>query len=212
LAEETLKRRKALHVAEQKLTDSERKWSSIASQYSRESRQIKETIRVKVPECRSLTTQYQAELKRMTGNAEVAARLRHLRLHSIADADIPKIGAGRKQVLAFHTVLTAADINEHTIRRIDGFGNVLTSNLLIWKEGVLRQFYFNPATALSPSELRPVVAQFQSRQKHIIAEIDQNLHRLESVAESCSALLKKLSGELQRAVDDYDQARVDLSD
>jgi hypothetical protein len=164
LAEEMLRRRNSFRVAERKLMDSERKWSSIADQYSGESRRIKELITGRIPECRLLTTQYQTELKRLTGNAEAAARLRHLRLHLIADADIPKIGEGRKQVLASHTVLTAADINEHTIREIGGFGDVLTSNLLTWKEGVLRQFYFNPATALSPAELRELLSIVVSRE------------------------------------------------
>jgi DNA-binding helix-hairpin-helix protein with protein kinase domain len=211
LAEEMSRRRNSFRVAEQKLMDSERKWSSIADQYSGESRRIKEMITDSVREGRSLTTNYQTELKRLTGNAEAAARLRHLRLHLIADAEIPKIGAGRKQVLASHTVLTAADINEHVIREIGGFGEVLTSNLLTWKEGVLRQFYFNPATALSPAELRPVVATFRSWQQQILGDIDQNLSKLESLAENCRTSLKKLGPEIQRAVKAYDQARVDLS-
>src|SRR5689334_21195054 len=107
-------------------------------------------------ECRGLASEHQDELRRLTANAEAAARLRHLRLHSIADADIPKIGAGRKQTLAAHKIFTAADVDRDAIRRIKGFGDVLTSNMLAWKEGVLRRFKFNPATGVSPAEQRPV--------------------------------------------------------
>jgi DNA-binding helix-hairpin-helix protein with protein kinase domain len=133
-----------------------------------------------------------------------------MRLHLIADADIPKIGAGRKQILAAHNILTAADVEEHSIRRIKGFGDVLTNQLLAWKADVLRRFRFNPATAVSPGEQRPVTAKFRTRQQRLLGEIGRELNRLVSLAPGCRAELERLVPQLRRAVAEYQQAEADL--
>jgi DNA-binding helix-hairpin-helix protein with protein kinase domain len=133
-----------------------------------------------------------------------------MRLHLIADADIPKNGAGRKQILAAYNILTAADIDPHTIRGIRGFGDVLTSNLLAWKGEVLRRFRFNPATAVSAAEQRPVTVKFRTRQQQILAQLDREVHELESLAPACRAAQQELIPALQQAVAVYEQAEADL--
>jgi len=155
-------------------------------------------------------SQYQVELQRLAANAEAVARIRHLRLHLIADADIPKIGAGRKQILAAYNIFTAADIDQYRIRGIKGFGDMLTSNLLAWKDEVLRQFRFDPTTAISPTEQRLITVKFRNGLQQILAELDRQVGKLESLAPACRAALQKLIPELQQAVALYEQAEVDL--
>jgi DNA-binding helix-hairpin-helix protein with protein kinase domain len=157
-----------------------------------------------------LASQYQVDLQRLTANAEAAARLRHLRLHLIADADIPKIGAGRKQTLASHNIFTAAEVEEYAIRRIKGFGDVLTNNLLAWKADVLRRFQFNPATAVSSAEQRPLTVKYRTRQQQFIAEMERELGKLEKLAPACRATLQNLVPDIQRAVAIYEQTEADL--
>jgi DNA-binding helix-hairpin-helix protein with protein kinase domain len=149
-------------------------------------------------------------LQRLAANAEAMARIRHLRLHLIADADIPTIGAGRKQVLASNSIFTAADIDYSRIRGIKGFGDVLTSNLLAWKEEVLRQFRFDPTTAVSPAEQRAITVKFRNGQQQILAQLGQEIGKLEALAPACQAALQKLIPELQRAVALFEQADADL--
>jgi hypothetical protein len=210
-ADEVKKRRNAFRNAEQRLTDSEKKWAAIANEYSKEYQKTKTVVAGRVPECRVLSSQYEGELKRLSGSAEATARLRHLRLYSIADAEIPKIGAGRKQVLASYTVYTAADVDEARIRRIAGFGNVLTGNLLTWKQDVLRQFRFNPTTAVSSTELRSLIAKFRNRQQQILSEIEQQTNRFTSLGSTYEGLLNKVVPEIRQALADYEQAEADLS-
>lgn len=157
-----------------------------------------------------MASQYQTELQRLGANAEAMARIRHLRLHLIADADIPKIGAGRKQVLASNNIFTAADVDDYRIRGIKGFGDVLTSNLLAWKEEVLRQFRFDPATAISPAEQRSITVKFRNGQQQFLAELGRQMGKLESLAPACRTALQKLIPELQQAVALYEQAEADL--
>jgi DNA-binding helix-hairpin-helix protein with protein kinase domain len=204
------RRKRACHLAHDDLKDIEDKWYGRAERYQEDHSALNRTLRHLISDCRDLASQYHADLQRLTANAEAAARLRHLRLHLIADADIPKIGAGRKQTLAAHNIFTAAEVDEHAIRRIKGFGDVLTSNLLAWKADVLRRFQFDPATAVSPAEQRPVTLKCRTRQQQLIAEMERELGKLEKLAPTCRAALQSLVPDIQRAVAIYDQADADL--
>ena len=163
-----------------------------------------------ISDCRGLASQYEIEVQRLVANAEAMARIRHLRLHLIADADIDKIGAGRKQVLASNKIFTAADVDDYRIQGIKGFGDVLTRNLLAWKEEVVRQFRFDQATAVSPTEQRSITVRFRSRQQQILIELSRQIENLESLAPACGSALRKLIPELKRAVALYEQANADL--
>jgi DNA-binding helix-hairpin-helix protein with protein kinase domain len=204
------RRRRACHLAHEDLKEIEDKWLGRVEDYQRDHSALSRTLQRLISECRGLVSHYQAELQRLTANAEAAARMRHLRLHLIADADIPKIGAGRKQTLAVHNIFTAADVDPHAIRRIKGFGDVLTNNILAWKEGVLRRFKFNSATAVSPAEQRPVTLKFRTRQQQILIELDREVGKLASLAPTCESALKRLIPGLQQAVALFEQAEADL--
>jgi DNA-binding helix-hairpin-helix protein with protein kinase domain len=93
--------------------------------------------------------------------------------------------------LADNNIFTAADVEEYMIRRIKGFGDVLTANVLMWKEGVLRQFRFNAAMAVSAAEQR------------VVGE-------MERLAHACQVALQQMVPDLRRAVAEYDQAEADL--
>jgi DNA-binding helix-hairpin-helix protein with protein kinase domain len=188
----------------------EERWHQEVQRYQREHSQYAKRTNVLIGECRGLTLNYQEEIQRVAANAEENARLRHLRLHLIADADIPKIGAGRKQTLAAHGIFAAADIYEERIRTIKGFGDTLTNSLLAWKNDVLRQFRFNPATAVSPAEHRPIILKCRTKQQQIFADLERNVGKLESLAPTCQAELQRQVPALKRAVGAYYQADANL--
>jgi DNA-binding helix-hairpin-helix protein with protein kinase domain len=204
------RRRSARSHALHDLKEIEEQWRDRVEEYRRDHSASNRKAQKLISECRGLMPQYQEELQRLTANAEAAARLRHLRLHAIADADIPKIGAGRKQTLAAHNIFTAADVDRHAIRRIKGFGDVLTNNIVEWREGVLRRFKFNAATAVSPAQQRPVTLKFRTQQQQIIVELDRELARIASLTPACESALKRLIPSLQQAVAVYEQAEADL--
>jgi DNA-binding helix-hairpin-helix protein with protein kinase domain len=123
---------------------------------------------------------------------------------------VRSVGAGRIQILASNGILTAADIDDFRIRSIKGFGAVLTSNLLAWKQEVHRQFCFDPATAVSPTEQQPITVKSRNAQQRLLAELARQIVHLESLPPACRAALHKLIPELQRAVAQYEQAEADL--
>lgn len=204
------RRRRVRNLALNNLDAIEEKWRGMVQRYHRDHSELNRSLERLISECRGLAPQYQAEFKRLTANVEAAARLRHMRLYLIADADIPQIGAGRKQMLAGYNILTAADIDPYRIRGIKGFGTVLTNNLLAWKDEVLREFRFNPATAVSPAEQRPLTVKFRTRQQQILAELDRQLRNLNSLAPACRSAIQKLIPELQKAVAVYEQGEAEL--
>ncbi|HEX5272989.1 MAG TPA: hypothetical protein VFW33_20975 [Gemmataceae bacterium] len=204
------RRRSARGHAFHDLKDVEAQWFGTVEDYRRDHSATNRKAKRLVSEWRDLPSHYQQDLQRLTVSAEAAARTRHLRLHSIADAAIPKIGEGRKQALAAHNIFTAADVDEQAIRSIKGFGDVLTGNLLAWKEEVLRRFKFNPATAVSPAEQRPVTLKYRTRQQQILVELDREVSKLTSLAPACESALKRLVPRLRQAVARYEQAEADL--
>jgi DNA-binding helix-hairpin-helix protein with protein kinase domain len=204
------RRRSSRDLALEDLEKAEADWARKVNHYHREHAELRRSLQGLISQCRGLAPQYQTELRRLVANAEAAARLRHMRLHLIADADIPKIGAGRKQLLAAHHIFTAADVDERAIRGIKGFGDVLTASLLAWKGEVLGKFRFNPATGVSPAEQRPVIVRFRTQQQQLLGEMTRQVSRLDSLAPGCHATLRRLVPGLQRAVAAYEQAEADL--
>jgi DNA-binding helix-hairpin-helix protein with protein kinase domain len=207
---ELRRRRNARRHALDDLRELEDEWERTVQRYRRQHAELNRSAGGLMYGCRDLSNQHQVELRGLSASAEANARLRHLRLHLIADADIPKIGAGRKQVLAANNVLTAADVELYTIRSIPGFGDALTGNLMAWKEKVLRQFRFDPTTAIPPADLRAAAMKYRARQQQIIARLAQILKDLGALAPTCQAALAELVPELKKAVKAWDEADADL--
>src|SRR5207247_2496853 len=88
------RRRRARSLALDDVNQIEEKWQQTVQRYHRDHSGLSRSLQRLISECRGLASQYQVELQRLTANAEAMARIRHLRLHLIADADIPRIGAG----------------------------------------------------------------------------------------------------------------------
>ena len=147
----------------------------------------------------------------MVANAKAVSRVRHLRLHSIAASEIPGVRAGRKRALADAKILSADDANEERIRGIEGFGDVLTANLLAWKEEVLRDFRFDPKTDISPSEQSALTGRFRTRQNQLLGELDADLTALEALAPACRIALEALGPTLRVSVARFEQAAADVT-
>jgi DNA-binding helix-hairpin-helix protein with protein kinase domain len=204
------RRKSARDLALDDLRDVEEKWDHAVQRYRQNHFEISNSVQKLVASSRGLASQHQAELQRLRSTAEAGIRLRFLRLHLLADADIPKIGAGRKHILARHNILTAADVEQAAILRIKGFAEILTVNLMTWKKGVLQQFRFDPATGVPPGDLSALVMRLRTAQNQFHAEMDRQLVRVESLAPACRASVQSLFPALREAVYTFYQASADL--
>lgn len=208
---EFVRRRRAFTYARGDLHELEEEWHRIVQRYRTEFGRLRRAAERAAAECRGLTSGYQDELRRLAGNAEAQARDRHLRLHAIALADIPRIGAGRKMTLAVHGISTAADVTRYRVAAVPGFGDALTAALLEWRGEVERRFRFDPTTAVSVGEQRAVAVRFRTRQQQLLGDIDQKITALGSFGPGCKAELEALTGKLGEAVAAFEQADVNLA-
>ena len=185
------RRRTARNYASQELEAIEKELTETVSRCQRMHAELSQSAQELVSRCRGLPSEIQAELQRLASSLEAAARVRHLRLHLIAEADIDKIGTGRKQMLADNGILTAADIDSHSIKTIKGLGPASIRNLLTWKKKILQQFRFDPKTAVSPAEQRTLTVKFRAMQRQILDELGRQIDQLPSLAPECEAAVKK---------------------
>ncbi len=208
--EELAARSQAARDAEVALTAAERAWADRTRDYRAERSRLAAAITPLVDRCHELAPEYRREVVRVTALAEVAGRLRHLRLHPVADAVIPRLGVGRKEALAGHGILTAADISYEAVRHVYGFGDVLTASVIAWRDSVIGTYRFDPATAVAPSEQAALVLKFRGRQQQLLNELAGNLASLEALAPAVRADTEALRTPLRQAVARYEQARADF--
>jgi DNA-binding helix-hairpin-helix protein with protein kinase domain len=204
------RRRQARDQARHELVEIEGEWRDRVQRYRRDHSLLSGAVQKLVADCRGLAPRHQSELQRLTSQAEANALVRHLRLHLLTDAEIPQIGAGRKQTLMSHGVYSAADVDWHLIRGIKGFGDVFTGKLVAWKEQVVGQFRFDPAAAIPPGDQKTITVRFRTLQQQILAESQRQLTQLESLAPACRAAVQKLLPALKAALAADEQAEADL--
>lgn len=209
-AREYRRRRNAFDRAQTALDLAISDWDVAVNNYHRGYAEQRQEVNRLVSDCRGLGQRYSNEVQLLRNQAETSARVRHLRLFLIADAEITKIGAERKRVLASKGIATAEDVEEKAIQRINGFGAVLTQKLLDWKALVLSQFRFDPSTAVSPADRKKVTISFRVTQDRMLAELFRELAQLEQLGPSCRSKIDKLIPELREAVKDRMQTEVDL--
>ena len=207
---ERTRRHRAYESAEARLVAAESAWTKSIAEYRREHRQSDRAITAAVAEARGLAGEYQGEVRQLTASAEAAARERHLRLHSIADATIPSIGEGRKQALADAGISTAADVDREAVRRVKGFGESLTAKLIAWQREIAGRFRFDPTVAAASTVRRTLAARYRSRWHQLIASLDRMLTERESLAPECRARLDAFAPELKAAVAAWAQAASDV--
>lgn len=157
-------------------------WFQIQLGYQHRQTGLDTSVRTAIQKCLELPKTMQAELQMLTAQAESKARVRHLRLHQIADAYIPGFGPGRINALAGRKVLTAADVEAESILRLPFFGPALTQKLVDWKTSVLGTFQFNPATAVSSAEQRILIGGLAKSRKNLACRYREVSSRHGSIA------------------------------
>src|SRR6185312_1377498 len=88
---------------------------------------------------------------------------RFLDRYQIKSSRIPKIGSGRKAVLASFGIESAADVDPQKIAAIQGFGPTLITELVNWRAGLERSFAFNASEPLNSADVATVRTRIASK-------------------------------------------------
>ena len=205
------RRRRVFRDAESAVVGLESAWKSNASTIVAQRTIAKIAIDAKCSECRGLSSLHQNEFQRLGTLAEAAAKVRHLRLHSLADANIEGIGAGLKSTLADHGIYTAMDVTPEAVRQVPGFGEKRILKLIQWKTSeVLSKFRFDPKTALSPADRRSLTMRFSNLQKSLISELDRAIAECETSSAMCTSAIENIKRQLPAAIHIREQAYADM--
>lgn len=151
----------------------------------------------------SIKNQYDSECEKRLSVIREKHLDAYLRSFLISDAAIPGIGPGRSSTLASYGIETAADISESALIRINGFGPVLISTLVSWREWQLKNY--NPSSdgsILRKEKHRLLLEYIKSRRK---AAADFQL-AVESLDQYCCEFISKITSYEQRIADGMQHA------
>jgi DNA-binding helix-hairpin-helix protein with protein kinase domain len=156
-----------------------------------------------------LKPMYEDEMSGLIRRSDELDRLRHLRLHRIADAKIQGIGNERKSRLEYYGILTAADVNEDTVRGVIGFGEVYTARLLGWRDHVIRAFRPRGIKGIPADSLRQLVVRYRDLQQRLLSEATRSTRESEDIVAGLSSPRTQYISEVTSVLGALDQAEVD---
>ena len=97
------------------------------------------------------------------------------------DAKIAGIGPGRTLTLASYGIETAADIVQHKISPVPGFGPALQSKLVTWRMTLEKGFKFDPNKAIDPQDIAKVEQTVLSEKLKIEGKLRATLAELKQI-------------------------------
>ena len=146
------------------------------------------------------------ELVVMKSNRESRQRQAYLDRFSIRSANISGIGPAKTATLISFGIETAADVNQNAVRRIRGFGDVMTGKLVEWRRGHESRFkYDQTPNAQDVADERALRARFAAEKAKLESTIRNGLGTLRNAKARLDALPAKASSD--RALADALAAR-----
>lgn len=190
-------------------------WESAVARWKQEASQS--AFRAKIEEL-DLVRRQLVDLprKRQQGlaNLEVERRQRQLERYldrfRIDRADIPGIGTSRTSMLASYGIETAADITKHSVRKIPGFGDKLTGELLNWRNGHEQNFHFNPSEPVNPKDIDALDREIEAERANLVNTLRQGPEHLRRRSAETSAARSRLMPLLERCWHELQLAEMSL--
>ena len=133
---------------------------------------------------------------------------RYLDRFIIAHAKIPKIGSGRKAVLASFGIETAADIEQYKISAIQGFGPTLIASLMEWRQNLTKKFVFNASEPINQNDLAALRSRISNQKIELDKKIRASVANLQQASNLCLSQRAKLASSANQAVAARKQAEL----
>ena len=116
-----------------------------------------------------------SKISELSSRSVQLQKRRYLSSFLISDATISGIGPNRKSELQSHGIDSAADIDRQRILRIQGFGPVLASNLMQWRNALLANFSApDVASAVSASDLAAIDQLISSSHNRLHKQLEES--------------------------------------
>jgi DNA-binding helix-hairpin-helix protein with protein kinase domain len=161
-------------------------------------------------EYNSLPALRQHKYQELVANIRQAQFTRFLESQYIEYASIPRIGPGRKAILASFGIETAADITTTALSGISGFGPAYRGNLLRWRASLEATFHFDPASGVYPKDVQALDNEMVKRRSEIESSLSKGKRQLEQMRTQIATARTKLLPEYETAWKTKLQLEADL--
>jgi DNA-binding helix-hairpin-helix protein with protein kinase domain len=168
-----------------------------------------EDLRILTEEYRKLPEQRKRKVRELE-RALYATQLQHfLEQFDIVSADIPLIKDGRKVMLSSYGIDNAADITTTALGAVPGFGQLLTMQLITWRQSLEAKFKFDPGRGIDPADIQRVDREIAKRRAEIEALLSKGPSELKDLRRRIIAARRRLQEQLEQALKDVAQAQAD---
>jgi DNA-binding helix-hairpin-helix protein with protein kinase domain len=150
------------------------------------------------------------ELQKLEANRYRLQLHAHLDRCRISHARIKGVGVAKKDTLQSYSIETAADIVDHRVLAVPGFGPVLLSNLKRWRDQQERRFVFDPNKEVDQAAKNVVERQILAEKIDIERRLNEGLTKLTASSSHILTRRRAVSAQAQQAARDLAQAEADL--
>jgi DNA-binding helix-hairpin-helix protein with protein kinase domain len=195
--------------------DARRRWQTLQSNWNRytSSKEFQDLLSA----LQSLRSQYDAlPQKRLQGLQNLESNRYRLQLNAhldrcrISHARIKGVGVAKKAMLQSYGIETAADIVDHRVLAVPGFGPVLLSNLQRWRDQQERRFVFDRNKGVDQSAKNAVERLILTEKMELEHKLNEGLSKLIVSSNHIRTRRRTLQAQAEQAAHDLVQAEADL--
>lgn len=159
----------------------------------------------------SLRAQFDKELDSRISALRQQHQDSYLRSWLIADANISGIGPGRTSTLASYGIETAADISPGRLNGISGFGPVLRSSLLAWKDSLLSHYQIPPDGQIAKGEEKTILTKYMKSRRQAAAEFQLAVETFDANEKERQRLVSQCEKKILSSCQIAASVRADIS-
>jgi DNA-binding helix-hairpin-helix protein with protein kinase domain len=198
-----------------KAVDARNRWQNLQNNW--ENYTSSKEFQDRLADLQDLRSQYDAlPQKRLQELRKLDSNRYRLQLHTyldgcrIAHARIKGVGVAKKAMLQSYGIETAADIIDHRVLAVPGFGPVLLSTLKQWRDQQQRRFVFDPNKGVDQITKNAVERQILTEKVDLERKLHEGLSKLSFSSNQILTRRRAVLAQAEQAVRDRAQAEADL--
>ena len=188
---------------EQAYSTTHNAWQATLIRWNQEAKEELFTVKVREMEgvykkLLNLDSDRTRRLATLEGNKRQLQLKCYLDCFRIEDARIPGIGPSRTAMLESFGIETAGDVDANKIQGISGFGSVITSELLKWKNGHVIKFQYDPNLPIDRRLIDEIDRDVAAKRQTYIVKLRQGVPELTRVSNEVVAARSRLLPMLEQ--------------
>lgn len=200
---------------ETRAADARGRWQNLQNKWGRYTND--KDFRDLLSRLQHLRAQYDAlpqkrseELQKLEANRYQVQLQAHLDRCRISHARIDGVHSLRKATLQSFGIETAADILDHRVLAVPGFGPVLLNSLKRWRDQQQRRFIFDPNKGVDQAAKNAVERLILTEKIGLERKLNEGLSRFTVSSHHIMTLRRSLIVQAERTAHDLAQAEADL--